>query len=855
MAIQNIIEIVIKSIDQMGQGVNSAVSSLDRLENSVNGINAGSQKATSSVKQLSPVLEQTAAGATTAGAAIGIATKAVGLLGAAIGVLAGVAIAVILFNALNKAATALKEWAYNVFFAEAQWRSYVKAIRDADIGVFQVKIKDLTDAIDNQRVTLEFLQKQYDALSKTGFDTRGIKAGIDSTTKSIAEQNLELEQNKQLLELIQQRRAAEKLPDLIERISQERTLLGLNEAQRIAAEANIRVQQSLKSINDENLTAEQMKNVAAVQSQIQTLATAKANELVTNTTRAFTAGIDAQIRALNAEVIALQQGEAAARRYVDAQQALETKRRTGVTVDPRQIEAKNVKLDTATQKNLAAKREAAAISAREKADDQDRLETTEITAEAWKQIVAARTSYITGPLQIELITEQNARDLAQIRLQLAKELEAPGVVTLALAKQLDQAERQIYDTQIKQLEAMAEQFEALGQLVEAEKARAAAAGLRAKADLLEGATTRSITLDLRRQAELMATNLAKDFTDRFIALMKGEELRIQDFFANLGETIVSQFLQAAMKALIEQPLLDLLTQLGGKTVGQYTQAGIGGALFGFVKEQFFPSVPAATPGAPTAPSAPILSPDVVTQIADFADMVDGAGEAIDSIADAASQATTALSGISTAISQGVLDISLTTTAAAVDALGASALGASLSLDTLVFSTKLASTAMDDATRAAFELANALRTATASTGTSGGSGLGGLIGLLSGGGDWSGATTGGGFDAWDMGGFAKGGIVVPRGFVKPFQQGGVVRGPVIGMIGEEGPEIVARMKPARAQDYASEQPKVQVIIEGDIIPRRPEMTPDDVIRIVTSNGTRTRDSGIGGMVRNIIKRER
>ncbi len=102
-------------------------------------------------------------------------------------------------------------------------------------------------------------------------------------------------------------------------------------------------------------------------------------------------------------------------------------------------------------------------------------------------------------------------------------------------------------------------------------------------------------------------------------------------------------------------------------------------------------------------------------------------------------------------------------------------------------------------------------------------------------------------------FGKGGVIssrglsgIPRGAIKKFQSGGVVNGPTLGVLGEEGPEIVARMKPGGAQD---ESPIMQNIILVD--ERRQNLGPNDVELIVTDSIERGR--GVAKSVQNVIKR--
>ena len=88
----------------------------------------------------------------------------------------------------------------------------------------------------------------------------------------------------------------------------------------------------------------------------------------------------------------------------------------------------------------------------------------------------------------------------------------------------------------------------------------------------------------------------------------------------------------------------------------------------------------------------------------------------------------------------------------------------------------------------------------------------------------------GGEVMGKGGYLSGNFM-PVGTLRQFQHGGVARGPTLGVIGEEGPEIVARMKPARAGDLSD---RVSVIIQGDIIPRQPNMRPQDVVLVVADD---------------------
>jgi len=99
--------------------------------------------------------------------------------------------------------------------------------------------------------------------------------------------------------------------------------------------------------------------------------------------------------------------------------------------------------------------------------------------------------------------------------------------------------------------------------------------------------------------------------------------------------------------------------------------------------------------------------------------------------------------------------------------------------------------------------------------------------------------------------SNGMLTLPKGVLRPFASGGIVTQPTVGLIGEEGNEIVARMKPAGQR--RDNQPNVQVQINGDITPRRPDMKPEDIIKIIVDNGERK--GAVGEMVNNWIRRSR
>jgi len=132
---------------------------------------------------------------------------------------------------------------------------------------------------------------------------------------------------------------------------------------------------------------------------------------------------------------------------------------------------------------------------------------------------------------------------------------------------------------------------------------------------------------------------------------------------------------------------------------------------------------------------------------------------------------------------------------------------------------------------------------ASEALSGGKSKGGLLGGLLGG------IFGSIFRLFGAGsGTMLPGNFVPIGPLRKFAAGGIAGGPTLGVIGEEGPEIVARMKPARQSDMGGGDIKQTIYL---VDARPPRLGPNDVVRYVTADmrsGGKTADA-----VQNVIKR--
>lgn len=188
-----------------------------------------------------------------------------------------------------------------------------------------------------------------------------------------------------------------------------------------------------------------------------------------------------------------------------------------------------------------------------------------------------------------------------------------------------------------------------------------------------------------------------------------------------------------------------------------------------------------------------------------------------------------------------------------------------SFDSLGLDTNMLSRGFDFLVRNLSEAASSVLDFISSLGSSGSSGGGGLGFLGMFGSLFSmGGSSGAGAAAMGRGGmvipsgimlpaYAGNNLTIPKAFMRPFQSGGTTRGPVLGVIGEEGPEIVARMKPARAMEEEKPKGTTTVIINGDITPKKPEMKPEDVIQIIENDGIN--GGRISKMTTTVIKRNR
>ena len=90
--------------------------------------------------------------------------------------------------------------------------------------------------------------------------------------------------------------------------------------------------------------------------------------------------------------------------------------------------------------------------------------------------------------------------------------------------------------------------------------------------------------------------------------------------------------------------------------------------------------------------------------------------------------------------------------------------------------------------------------------------------------------------------------MPPGALQKFQRGGVVRGPTMGVIGEEGPEIVARMKPMRLGDEGGGDLRQNIYL---VDRRPPRLERNDVLLIIEDDMHRGGKTAKG--VENVVRR--
>ena len=445
--------------------------------------------------------------------------------------------------------------------------------------------------------------------------------------------------------------------------------------------------------------------------------------------------------------------------------------------------------------------------------------TDEAAAEAFakqKEIVDRRIKGLQTQGQITNVIDEERQAHLQTELRTMEAFERPYSEILRIINEMDKLEKERLETQIKQTQEIVKQLELGGQEKEAERLIAEARlkaleSRKEKGDVGLGVIFKKE--EIHKQAEDMADTLAGDFVDRFMDFLDGKKMDLSTFLRDLGKTIVSQFLQGMLAQNLVGPLQEMLTGQTGAQRRQTMRGGTAGVLLGKTMDLF---------GLGRKEDTRSLEEIAKADLAKLTEK----------IGSAAVRALDTVGMVTQDMEQGIQLLAAT----GLDAAALNLTGASASLQ-----------------GAATALVNAASALSIAAGGSGGGGgklpfIGNVSNLFGGGLDLGPfERTGGEFDFnWlfsGKGGYL-GGNFVPVAALRKFQKGGVANRPTIGVIGEEGDEIVARMKPARPQD--SETRGVSVIIQGDIVPRERNMRREDVIMIVADDmerGGKTATAGI------------
>ena len=310
------------------------------------------------------------------------------------------------------------------------------------------------------------------------------------------------------------------------------------------------------------------------------------------------------------------------------------------------------------------------------------------------------------------------------------------------------------------------------------------------------------TEELRTRAANDAADIARTFVDRLIAGMEQGEFSLRDTLRGIGRTLVMDFLQEIITAKLKEPLFEMMRE---GIAGREGQPRTVGGLIARDPLGFFKKVGGFISGKTAETSADIARQGKENKLNETTDETT---QTVDEFGNVVDKSAVGLQGFNIGLGA-VLDTIATKTGGGGGVLGV--LGVIQSVLTIA------------------------------------GGVGGMLG--------SGGPSGG------MPDFISGtgtipvpgahGLIVhhlPMDAIRHFRAGGVVRGPTLGLIGEEGDEIVARMKPASGLQEHPE-PIQQTIYVVDERPK--SIGPNDVVAII---GDRLDRGGpLRDKVQNIIRR--
>jgi hypothetical protein len=527
------------------------------------------------------------------------------------------------------------------------------------------------------------------------------------------------------------------------------------------------------------------------------------------------------------------------------------------------------------------------IQEAERADAERQREDQQQTPE---QARAQRERFLNEQLAREInqkrileFSEQGRLALLNDQLQVLKDQDASYGAILSVAKEIDEVERSLVALEIEKKKAALATAEAKGDVAKQEREL-----LEAEIKLLEtrlqitGTKARDAARELKEAIEEQASEAAKSFVDRLLDGLENKENNFRDFFRSMGRALAADLLQEALKQqLIEQ--------------GKQQAAVLGEAPKDTVGGQFLQQIRYL---------GHLLGIEFAQTLGKKADPLLTAGNTMQTAADKHIQAATAWSNA--LHGAGPTGVRLAGAGPAAPIRGITE-NETISLDEALndfYEQHERETAEQSG---GFGLANTQQflpagmdlftgigalTAGKQPGALGilnqlGGGFtalkGGLEAIqalskfdfaknLGGAGDFFGKIFGGAGDFFKLiggflgfGGAAHGGMFVPSqlsnavssGAIKKFRSGGMTRGPVLGVLGEEGPEIVARMKPAGAHDRVAgggdgggEGLQQNIFLVDQ---RRPNLGPNDVEIIIEDSINRGR--GVAKSVTNVVRRSR
>jgi len=436
--------------------------------------------------------------------------------------------------------------------------------------------------------------------------------------------------------------------------------------------------------------------------------------------------------------------------------------------------------------------------------DRDRLNA------AIARSVTSRTGFIEAASQ----ADQARLDALKDQLDILKEQQRPYGEILSVTTQIDAIERSQVLNAIKKKELELEILRAktgteAATQGELEAGEAELERLR-KSLTVTGIGGRKLAADLHQQAQQMATDVAGSFVDTFVQFISNSDAKLRDVFESLGKTVMAEFMRAAIATLLAKPFEAILKDWATNapnTGEMFTKFGFGGGGFGAILDL----LGVGKNKRPAGVEGPLM------------------------------ESGQFFSDTSQAVEKGITSIDKSLTEGLGGLLDKAAGGFGDFFGSLA---KLVSSMLEGITKMF-----------SSEGGGGGFGIfRSILGIFS---SVAGAASAGSNFTYSMPttgspsfptvtpytppSFSTSNYAVPQSFLQPFQQ---TAAPARAATATAGATQTATMQ---------QQQPVSVVVNGDITPRQPGMTPDQVIKVVYNDMDR------GGMTSkatvNVLKRNR